>query len=161
MLGCPMFKSLLFLCFVLLSLTQIKVNAAEAVDCETLKSSCEYYTCFEASRKCGRFGYSKGFGKKYCLRFEKRKPKFSDAGEEWINRTRDCLIEKLNENLEAPSCREIKKDSFKEHLSCYVDSGFCELSKADRKQIYKTVWPSFWRFRSIKAGLSIKKICRK
>lgn len=51
-----MIKSLLFFTLVLLSLTQIKISAAEVpVDCESLKDSCEYYSCFESKRKCGRF----------------------------------------------------------------------------------------------------------
>ncbi len=156
-----MFKSLFFLSFILLSLTQIKVNASEgAVNCEELRESCEYYSCFEANRKCGRFGYSRGFGKKYCLRFEKRAPQFSIAGELWVSKTRNCLIKKLEDNIDARSCRSIKKESFKEHLSCYVDSGFCELSKSDRKEVYKTIWPGLWRIRTLKAGIAIKKICK-
>lgn len=144
-----------------MSLTQIKVNASESIiDCQDLKTDCEYYSCFESKRKCGRLGYSVGFGKKYCLRFDKRKAKFSIFGEQWISATRDCLIEKLGENIDAKSCREIKKESFKEHLSCYVESGFCQLSKDDKKEVYKTVWPSLWRIRSIKAGVAIKKICK-
>jgi hypothetical protein len=156
-----MFKSLLFLGLVLLGLTQVKVNAGEApLDCETLKTSCEYYSCFESKRKCGRFGNSRGFGEKYCLKFEKVKTKFTAVGEQWIESTRNCLIEKLGPNIDVKSCREIKNESFREHLSCYVESGFCQLSKTDRKQVYKTIWPSLWRVRSIKAGIAIKKICK-
>ncbi|MFT6071373.1 MAG: hypothetical protein ACJAT2_000555 [Bacteriovoracaceae bacterium] len=156
-----MIKSLLFFSLVLLGLTQVKVNASEnSVNCEELKNSCEYYSCFEANRKCGRFGYSRGFGQKYCLRFDERKTNFSIAGKLWVAKTRYCLIEKLEDNIDARSCRSIKKESFKEHLSCYVESGFCELSKADKKEVYKTIWPGLWRLRTIKAGIKIKKICK-
>lgn len=132
----------------------------EVKDCSNLKNDCEYYSCVEANRDCGRFGYPEGFGKKYCLRFESKKDKFSSEGWGWIEKTRNCLIQKLSEVSNELSCRKLKKQSFKDHISCYIDGGFCNLSKSDKKNIYKVALPSLWRGKSIRAGLNIKKHCR-
>lgn len=132
----------------------------ELQDCSVLADECEFYTCYESNKKCGRFGYPEGFGEKYCLRFDKKKSKFSAKGQEFIDKTRLCLIKNLIDIPEDLSCRKLKKKSFKDHIPCYVEGGYCDLSKSDRKELYKVAWPTFWRGRVIKAGLKIKKICR-
>ncbi len=135
------------------------LSYAAEVDCHHLKNSCEFYTCIEAKRSCGRFGYAEGFGKKYCLRFKEREHHFSDLGIQWIEKTRDCLIRSFEEAVEEKSCRNVKKAAFNDHVACYLDSGFCELSKKDQKELYKVIWPSLWRYKTLKAGLQIKKLC--
>jgi hypothetical protein len=129
-------------------------------DCTGLKDDCEFYTCYESNRKCGQFGYPIGFGEKYCLKFEKKTSNFSKHGQEFIHKTRSCLIQNLYEISYELSCRKLKKKSFDDHVKCYVEGGYCELSKADRKELYKAAWPTFWRGRVIKAGIEIKKVCR-
>lgn len=132
----------------------------EVKDCSELSNTCEYYTCLEAQRDCGRFGYPRGFGQKYCLRFEEKKANFSKEGLAFIERTRNCLIEKLESHDLGMSCRKLKKQSFKDHIPCYIEGGYCDLPKSDRKELYKVVWPSLWRGKVIRAGLKIKKHCR-
>lgn len=129
-------------------------------DCSKLKNDCEFYTCYESNKKCGRIGYPRGFGEKYCLRFDKKKSKFSQQGQDFISKTRNCLIQNLINIPNEMSCKKLKKKSFKDHIGCYVEGGYCDLPKADRKELYKVAWPTFWRGRVIKAGLKIKKICR-
>lgn len=130
-------------------------------ECMNYVDDCEFYSCIEAKRDCGRFGYPRGFGKKYCLRFENRRDNFSTEGWAWIKKTRNCLIEKLSNISDETSCRKLKKQSFKDHVSCYLDGGFCGLSKSDKKNIYKTIWPSLWRRKTLVAGWKIKKQCRR
>ncbi|MBK25368.1 MAG: hypothetical protein CME70_15340 [Halobacteriovorax sp.] len=132
----------------------------ELRDCIKLVGDCEFYTCIEEVKDCGRFGYPRGFGKKYCERFEDRKDQFSSKGWEWIEKTRTCLINRLANISDELSCKKLKRQSFKDHVSCYLDGGFCELSKNDKKNVYKTIWPSLWRRKTLVAGWKIKKQCR-
>lgn len=133
---------------------------AEFKNCSHLKDRCEYYRCVEAQTSCGFRGYPKGFGQKYCLRFQRNVGKFSSQGREFIERTRHCLIDQLDKMDSSIKCSKIKKQAFKDHVPCYVESGYCELSKHDRKELYKTIWPSLWRAKVLKSGLKIKRICK-
>ncbi len=135
--------------------------SADFTECTSLKNSCEYYRCVEAIKDCGRFGYPRAFGQKYCLRFEENKNKFSKEGLNFIERTRSCLIDQLDQIDPSIKCKKIKKQSFQDHVPCYIEGGFCNLSRKDLIQLYKTVWPSLWRSKVIRAALQIKKICLK
>ena len=129
------------------------------VNCSLIKNECEFYSCLETKKNCGKYGYPLGFGKKYCLLFEKREHKFSASGNLFINKTRNCLIKTLLDSPKEVSCKALKRQAFKDHISCYIESGFCELSKSDKKNLYKIVWPTLWRGKVIRSGLKVKKHC--
>lgn len=153
-------KFILLSRFIMIGVLYSSPVQGELKDCSEFKNDCEYYACVESNRNCGRFGYPKGFGSKYCLRFDENKAKFSKKGWMWLETTKNCLIQKLSDASDELTCKQLKKDSFKEHISCYADGGFCDLSKKDRKQIYKVIWPSLWRMKIIKTGIKLKKLCR-
>ena len=156
------FKTIFTVRLVLLMLMWAPtVHGEKPIDCSKQTNVCEYYTCLESQKSCGRFGYPTGFGKKYCLRFEKKEHKFTEAGKLWVEKTRECLIDKLDELDEDVSCKKLKKSAFKQHVACYVDSGYCDLKKKDRRALVSTIRPSLWRGKVIRAGLKVKKICRK
>lgn len=132
---------------------------AEFKDCASVKDTCEYYRCVEAQATCGFRGYPRGFGQKYCLRFQHNQVKFSDQGQLFIERTRNCLINHLDKMDSSVKCSKIKKQSFKDHIPCYIESGFCSLSNHDRKELYKTIWPSLWRAKVLISGIKMIRIC--
>jgi len=147
--------------FLIFFISSFSLNlCAEFKDCASLKNSCEYYRCVEAKMTCGFTGYPQGFGQKYCLRFKRNQPKFTDQGKLFIERTRNCLINQLDKMDASIKCSKIKKQSFKDHVPCYVESGFCQLSGHDRNELYKTIWPSLWRFNVLTSGLKIQWICK-
>ena len=153
-------KFILFSRILTIGLLYSTPVSGEIKDCSEFKDDCRYYTCVEANRGCGRFGYPEGFGEKYCKRFDKKKEKFSKEGWAWIEETRNCLIQKLSEADSKLTCRQLKKQSFKDHIPCYLKGGYCDLSKKDRKNLYKVIWPSLWRAKVIRAGLKIKAQCK-
>jgi len=133
---------------------------AEFEDCARLKNTCEYYRCVEAKTACGFRGYPQGFGQKYCLRFQRNQAKFSDQGRLFIEGARNCLINQLDKMDSSVKCSKIKKKSFEDHIPCYVESGYCSLSKHDLKELLKTIWPSFWRGKVLISGFKIMQICK-
>ena len=38
-----------------------------ASSCDHLADDCEYYSCIETEKQCGKRGYPIGFGKKYLV----------------------------------------------------------------------------------------------
>lgn len=130
-------------------------------DCSKLLDDCEFYTCMETKRACGPKGYQVGFGRKYCLKFTENQTKFSYEGQGWLNRTKLCLMKKLLENHNEVVCDSIKKQAFKDHIACYYDSGYCELSGADKWNIMKIVGSSILKPKLFKSGFKIQRRCSK
>lgn len=145
----------------LLILLFMSFNAlADDSNCQQYLDDCEYYSCIEAEKQCGRRGYPIGFGRKYCLRFEERQSNFSDEGRAWMERVRSCLIRGMEEAPEALSCRKFKRAAVKQHVPCYVESGYCELSKKDKKAVIKMIRWSLWRPSLAFAGIRVLKACK-
>ncbi len=128
-------------------------------ECEQLSDSCEYYSCVEAHKKCGKRGYAIGFGKKYCTKFDKYSYKFSNEGKRWIEDVRSCLIDNLGITSDVLSCRKFKKEQIKSHIPCYLDSGYCSLSTKDKKLIRKVVYKTMWRPSFIVSAFKVLKAC--
>lgn len=131
-----------------------------ALDCSEIKDDCEYYSCIEEQRHCGKKGYLLGFGKKYCLKFSKLDRLFSEEGKRWIDEVRECLIKSADLSSKSLSCKEFKKEQFKSHVPCYVSSGYCELSRKDRFAVKKVIYKSLWRPSLIWSGMKVVIKCR-
>ncbi len=159
-----MLKPLSLLTFLIATtcIFQSKLAQANVDKCKELKTDCEYYLCIEAQKKCGSKGYLKSFGHKYCQRFEMRSDTyFSLSTQKWIQQTKNCLIKKIDSfSSEKTSCKELRVKAFSSHVSCYVDAGFCEIDKKEKKKIYKIIGAAKLQPRIIKAGLQIRKSCR-
>jgi hypothetical protein len=128
--------------------------------CENLKGDCDFYACVEEEYQCGRRGYPTGFGQKYCLRFGINENWFSDKGKEWIQKTRTCLTERILNAPDFNDCRQLRLQAFADHIPCYVDSGFCELSFRDKFKVFRLVKRTFLRPSMIATALKTLRRCR-
>ncbi|PIK13651.1 hypothetical protein [Halobacteriovorax sp. JY17] len=140
-------------------LLMISMSSLHA-SCEELKSDCEYYSCVEEQRHCGDKGYLIGFGKKYCMKFSSDEDYFSDEGKEWIQKVRECLIKNLDLPSIDMSCKKFKRAQIKSHVPCYMESGYCELSRSDRYAVKKVIFKSMWRPSLVWAGIKVIASCR-
>lgn len=102
--------------------------------------SCGFYLCEERNHHCGPKGYPLGFGFKICQIFLHSEQEYSSPARQWLRQVRVCLMEEFQKaNDSGPRiCQDIKRDSFRSHVGCYVSTGFCELSAHDQAQIF---WP--------------------
>lgn len=130
-----------------------------AESCEDLDNDCEYYSCVEEKRHCGKKGYLLGFGKKYCLKFSNEDYRFSNKGKKWLSDVRQCLIDNLDKS-EAVSCKKFKREQFRAHVPCYVNTGYCELSRKDRFAVKKVIYKSLWRPSLLWSGMRVVLDCR-
>lgn len=130
-------------------------------NCQQFLSDCEYYSCIEESKRCGKRGYPLGFGKKYCNRFAGLSHQLSDQGKRWMETVRNCLIEKLETVSPEATCRKFKREAISQHVPCYVESGYCELSKKDKKIVLKTIRKSLWRPTLFVAGIRVIRLCKR
>ena len=131
-----------------------------ASNCSEATDDCEYYSCIEEQRHCGEKGYLLGFGKKYCMKFTEDEDYFSSDGKEWILKVRECLIKNLDTPKEGISCKKFKRSQVKSHVPCYLESGYCELSRRDRFAVKKVIYKSMWRPSLLWAGIKIIASCR-
>lgn len=129
-------------------------------ECQQYIDQCEYYSCVETIKKCGKRGYLSGFGEKYCRKFQSNESLFSSNGKEWIESVKSCLINEIEMTDESASCSHFKTRSISRHVPCYISSGYCELSKRDKSMVIKTIRGSLWRPSIIKAGLKILSQCK-
>jgi len=102
---------------------------------------CEYYRCRERESQCGDEGYLVGYVGKYCDRFSTiTEPRLSDAGAEWMENVRLCLVDTLDRETDhTDTCERIEEVGIQSHASCYVQSGFCQLSFTDWFAIIHTI----------------------
>jgi len=143
-----------FLLFIL-----IIVSTATFANCEKLQNSCEYYTCINIKKNCNNKSYFKRFGLKYCLKFEKKIKKFSPQGQEWIQSVKSCLISSIEEADQQLTCKEYKNVAIKHHTPCYFESGYCNLSFRDKRQVIQVIKFSLWKPSIIKTAIQILNKC--
>ena len=131
------------------------------LECSQFKDDCEYYSCVEAQKHCGKKKYPLGFGRRYCLKFDQRSEDFSEAGQKWLQSTKECLISASLEKDDGLSCKEFKRESVKLHVPCYINSGYCDLPNRDKKLVKKIIYKSLWRPSLVWAGLKVLRGCKK
>lgn len=130
-------------------------------ECDQYIDDCEYYYCMNNLNNCSDRSYFVKTGLKYCNKFEKRKDHFSEKGQDWIESTKSCLIHKLDQIKIDNSCKEYGKEAVKHHFQCYVDAGYCQLSRKDKRAVFKVIRFSLWRPRMLKTALQVLRQCRK
>lgn len=142
-------------------LVAFNTTFAMAQDCSKLKDDCEYYSCIEKQKTCGKKGYPLAFGKKYCLRFKDfTSKKMSHAGRRWLDEVRTCLIEQVELMPETISCGSLKNKALQSHFHCYYKVNFCRLSKRDKFQVIKTMKSEFNNKQIIKLGWRVLRSCK-
>ncbi len=126
-----------------------------------LINSCSFYDSLETHFQCDNRGYPLSYGKKFCLKFLDKRGQFSEDGQQWIDSTMLCLMKHLN-NLDPDlSCKALRKEAFASHIPCYIDNGYCNLSKEDRKLVYKIAIPSsVFHPRVWNQGIKVLQRCR-
>ncbi len=147
------------LLLIIFSLFSLNTFAFE--ECQNLLSDCEYYTCINKIKKCGKRSYFESFGRKYCHKFAKWEHKFSSQGKNWIEDTKTCLITSIDELEEGLNCKQFKRAAVSQHVPCYINSGYCELSNKDKARVTATVIATMWRPDLIKAAMQVLSSCRK
>jgi len=125
----------------------------------SLANNCSFYDkCLEARNQCGLDGYTLNYGLKFCKKFNAMD--LSSEGEKWITKTMACLQANLIQFAETKTdCNVIEQKAFETHVSCYIESGFCNLNASDLGVIAKT---NFWAIISYQGaiqGLDILKVC--
>jgi len=145
---------------LLLIFITIPVNSSFSA-CYINEDDCNYYLCREEIQTCGKLGYIVGYGYKYCLKFNNKLEHFSQQGQEWLIRTRICLQEELEAISYETSCSELKKMSMNTHVTCYINSGFCNLPSKDIIKILKIINFKLFNFKNIAEGIKILNNCKK
>jgi hypothetical protein len=112
---------------------------------------CDYYACRESRQACGDQGYFLGYGYKYCTRLlTVTRPRLSTAGQEMLDRARNCLMRGSEEEIQSgDSCEVASEKSFAMHPQCYVENGACALPLSDMFLILSSIDPGDLRFGEI------------
>ncbi|MBT7611234.1 MAG: hypothetical protein HN576_15855 [Bacteriovoracaceae bacterium] len=129
-------------------------------ECQQFANDCEYYSCVEEIKHCGKHGYLIGFGYKYCRKFSNKEQNLSGEGQSWIVSVRACLIERLDNVEPDLSCKQYRQEAIEQHVPCYTKSGYCDLSKKDKKTIIKMIRGSLWKPSLFIAGVAVLKHCK-
>lgn len=126
---------------VLLIFIGFSVEASH-LSCDASRESCEFYQCISQAQSCNKKDYYLSFGKKYCESFKKNQFSFSNEGQEFIKKLRQCLQLNIINDFQYLTCSNSKKFSEVHHFDCYLSSGFCELPLADKFNIFRIVLPA-------------------
>jgi len=92
-----------------------------------------------------------GFGYKFCEIYLKSENSYSPEAHAWLRRVRVCLMEEFasaDQQNRSRTCRLVRSESFRSHVGCYVETGFCDLKSKDVLQV-------FWAMKSSARHLEI------
>jgi hypothetical protein len=143
-----------------MSLTSTLFAGELSISCEIDENSCNAYLCMEGMNHCGNKGYYLGYAYKYCDRFSRHMDKFSIAGQQWLLDTKVCLQKSsLDYATAGYSCKTIKKEGFKKHVPCYLDSGFCEMPFRDKFAVMRVIYDSLLSPNTLLPGFKVMKAC--
>lgn len=145
---------------VVLFLNSIFPMLSIANDCDEFKNDCQYYLCMEDKKHCGENGYFKNLGHKYCHKFSQFKDSSSPELDNFVEETRNCLIDQITTIPIGTTCRKFKNLAYRQHVPCYIKSGFCELSFKDKRKVIYSIKGALWRPLVFKDGLRLLFKCR-
>ena len=138
------------------------IGTLKAQECVPSENSCQYYLCLENKMQCGYNGYPLKLGYRFCNNILRVKTKSADL-QDWFKKTRSCLQEKMSQKQDL-RCSQLAHASVKDHVGCYIDNGYCELSKSKQRFIKKLVIKKFYqapKFIFMNAKALLKKGCKK
>ena len=99
---------------------------------------CGAYKEVASQLECSSKNYLHKFGYRYCQKYLQHENLFSLEGQAFLERNRHCLIERLKEQ-EGLTCENVNRLAHRHHVDCYVEMGFCELPKNDRKLVIQEI----------------------
>lgn len=114
---------------------------ASVQTCLPSSKSCEMYLCVEQNMNCGYNGYPLRIGYRFCEIFLNFKPT-SKQTNIWLDKVRYCIQEKQKDS-HLNQCNQLAAISVQDHLDCYVDNGYCQLSQKDRHVFRKFMLKKF------------------
>ena len=121
-------------------LFSLSISAFSAT-CTPSSDNCDAYLCMEQKHSCGYKGYPLKFGYRFCQNFLSAKSN-SEVVKKWLVETRYCLQDKLTNNPDY-NCKNMFYGSIRDHVSCYDETGFCSLSKKEKKFVKKQILKEF------------------
>jgi len=116
-------------------------QAVLASQCVPSHNSCDFYLCLEQEKQCGYKGFPLRYGYRFCHNFLGLKVK-SEALTNWLNDTRLCLQERLNQATDY-TCHNMFWNSIQDHVSCYSEKGYCELNRSEKRFVKKLILKEF------------------
>lgn len=125
---------------LLIILLSIAFNVS-AIECTPRNDNCDAYLCMEQKHSCGYKGYPLKFGYRFCRSFINVQVK-SEKVKRWLTETRYCLQDKLTSTPDY-NCNNMFYGSMKDHVSCYDDTGYCSLSKSEKRIVKKQILKHF------------------
>ncbi len=149
--------------FLCLLITLISFNTSFAnTTCLASSDSCDAYLCMEQKHNCGYKGYPLRFGYRFCRNFLTLKGKTQRVND-WLVSTRYCLQDRLVNNPDY-NCNNMFYGSIQDHVSCYDETGYCELSRKEKNSVKKQILKEFLAapiYIIKNAKMFFKKACRK
>ncbi|MEZ0391833.1 MAG: hypothetical protein ACAH59_06440 [Pseudobdellovibrionaceae bacterium] len=101
--------------------------------------TCEYYESLEQEMTCGPEGYLQKWAYPMCQMYIKKAPKLSGSLQAWFPEIRFCLQAKLHEIKTELTCPNLEDLAIESHVSCYVETGFCNLSQSDQWKLMELI----------------------
>jgi hypothetical protein len=145
-------------------LKEAQAVIASPIGTEPSKDSCNFYLAQEATRQCvhhrdKKSDYLTQYGYYYCNLFlygdlPNRSVKLAD----FLVNVRFCLQNKLSAFGPGGDCQDLDKFAFDSHVSCYVESKFCEVSLLDQLAVARAVAGFNILPRSIESAAQFAKI---
>ena len=131
-------------------------NLAFASVCESEIGSCRYYQCRSQELGCVGRNYIDNFGAKYCNRYMKFEFLFRSPSRWVLHEIRTCLTQAYESNN---TCNPPWSEVAREHSECYIQSGFCKLSKPEQAKIVGLLFTQLHRKALRQAGFDILNQC--
>uniref|UniRef100_A0A914QLI0 Uncharacterized protein n=1 Tax=Panagrolaimus davidi TaxID=227884 RepID=A0A914QLI0_9BILA len=110
-------------------------------------NDCSAYNNLEAQVNCGPNGYLMNYGIVYCHRFftPEYYNQFDTAGKAFVDCTGQCLVNKataiVNQQVSSNDidCTELSDKAIDSHSDCYLQCGFCNVCKKNRKAFFNVI----------------------
>lgn len=126
---------------ILIIILSLSATLAWGNTCIPSSDSCDAYLCMEQKYSCGYKGYPLRFGYRLCKNFLKIRTK-SETVNKWLVETRYCLQEKFTNNPDY-SCKNMFQGSINDHVSCYNETGYCDLSRREKNFVKRQILKEF------------------
>lgn len=128
------------LLFILIQIALLS-GTSFASQCQPSADNCNAYLCLEEELQCGYKGFPLKYGYRFCKNFVKIIPT-TEKMDMWLTKTRYCLQEKILQNSEY-SCKNLFSQSINDHVTCYIENGFCDMSNKEKIYVEKFILKEF------------------